>query len=495
MSKSRRTRRDFLKAAGIGAAAIVQSGCGERRRPGARITDGSIKDAVREQARDVPVAHACDICVIGGGSAGVFAAVRAARLGARVALVENNGFFGGVATAAKVNVWHSLFDTTGRTKIIGGLTEEVIGRLDKRNAVILTKSSGSRYAVFNTFEMMIELDELVREHANIRPFLHARFAAAAKKAGRMTHAIIEDKSGRRAIEAAYFIDATGDGDVIDRLGLPFTKNDDLQPPTTCLFLYGLDAVKEHNPNFSLGQVVYDSRYANALKRGFLWYAEAVNMPGALMVAGTRVSGADCSDADQLTRAEMEGRRQARCIRDIVHVNFKGAEAVSIVGLSSYIGVRETRHALCLHRLTEKEVLEGVRFPDAVANGSYRVDVHHSDKPGLTFRYLDGTEVYIVPGQKPVGGRWRPKQGQNPTFYQIPYRSLVPRGSKNVLVAGRLVDADRGAFGAVRVMVNGNQTGEAVGAACCLALQSSSNVADVDARRLRDTLAEGGSVVI
>jgi hypothetical protein len=131
----------------------------------------------------------------------------------------------------------------------------------------------------------------------------------------------------------------------------------------------------------------------------------------------------------------------------------------------------------------------------VANGSYRVDVHHSNKPGLTFRYLDGTEVYSVPGRKPIGGRWREPRDKDPTFYQIPYRSLVPRGSKNVLVTGRLVDADRGAFGAVRVMVNGNQTGEAVGTASYLAMNSGVDVADVDTAKLRRTLAEGGSVII
>jgi len=488
------TRRDFLKVVGAGAGVLAGSeAVGRAAQAGSSATKQA--DAVREQPRDVPVVHHCDICVVGGGSAGVFAAVRAARLGASVALIENNGFFGGVATAAKVNIWHSICDTAGEKQIIGGLTVEVLERLKKRDAVVLYKANESRYAVFNTFEMIIELDELVREHRGIRSFLHARFVAAVAQDGTMTHAIIEDKSGRRAIAAKYFIDATGDGDLIARMGLPFTKNDDLQPPTMCVFIHGLDEVEKQNPGFELGRAIYDPRYPNALKRSFFWSSQAVGSPGTRMVAGTRVNGADCSDADQLTLAEMEGRRQARAIRDIVHDNFNAGQNVSLVGLSSYIGVRETRHATCLDRLTEMEVLEGVRFPDAVANGSYRVDVHHSNKPGLTFRYLDGTEVYTVPGEKPVRGRWREPREKDPTFYQIPYRSLVPRGSKNVLVTGRLLDADRGAFGAVRVMVNGNQTGEAVGTACCLALKSGLSVADVDATRLRQTLAEGGSVVI
>jgi hypothetical protein len=451
--------------------------------------------SIHEPARDVPVAHECDVCVIGGGCTGVFAAVRAARLGASVALVENNGFFGGVATAGLVNIWHSIYDTVGERQIIGGLTVEVIERLQQRDAVVLYASDKSRYAVFNSAELIAELDAVVCEQPTIRPFLHARFSTAVLTDGAMAAAIVEDKSGRRAIRARYFVDATGDGDVLARLGLPTTTLGDLQPPTACALIYGLDQVAERNPGFSLGSAVHDPRHPNALRQGFLWHSKAVGLPGTHMVAGTRVHNADCSDADQLTRAEIEGRRQVRAIRDIVHDHYAGGEAVALAALPAYIGIRETRHATCLHRLTERQVLEGARFEDAIANGSYRVDVHHSHKAGLTFRYLDGSEVYVVPGQPRLEGRWRKEQQTDPTFYQIPYRSLVPQGARNVLAAGRLVDADRGAYGAVRVMVNCNQTGEAAGVACVLALDRGLDVGQVESRRLRRLLARGGSLII
>jgi hypothetical protein len=450
---------------------------------------------IHEEARETPVIHECDICVLGGSCTGVFAAVRAARLGASVALVENNGFFGGVATAGLVNYWHSVHDTTGTQEIIGGLTVEVIERLAKRDAVTLYEADESRYAALNSAELMIELDELVSSHTSIRPFLHTRFVSPVAENGQMTAAIVEDKTGRRAIRARYFVDATGDGDVIARLGLPYSVQDNLQPPTTCALIYGLDTVAAKNPGFQLSSAVHDPQYPNALTQGFLWHSAVVGVPNARMVAGTRVHNADCSDADQLTGAEMEGRRQARAIRDIVHDHYAGGEAISLIALSSTIGIRETRHANCLHRLTELEVLDGVRFPDAIANGSYRVDVHHSEKAGLTFRYLDGSERYVVPGQPAILGRWREERKTDPTFYQIPYRSLVLEGTRNVLVAGRLVDADRGAYGAIRVMVNCNQTGEAAGVACALALKDSVDVTEVDASHLRSTLARGGSLIL
>jgi len=451
---------------------------------------------IHEPAAETPVAGSFDLCVIGGSCTGVFAAVAAARMGASVALVELNGFFGGVATAGLVNIWHSLFDTTGREKIIGGLTDEVITRLGRRDAAMLeNQKNPSVYARLNSAELICELDELVGEHPSIRPFLHTRFVKPVVEDGRVAAAIIEDKTGRRAIRATQFIDATGDGDLIARAGLPTAKWTDLQPPTVCAILAGLDDVEAADASFRLDAAICDPAHPNALKPGFVWQSRIPGLPGLRLVVGSRVNDADCSDADQLTAAEIEGRRQVRAIRDILHTHVRGGDRVHLAQLPSTIGIRETRHAECVYRVTESDVLEGVRFDDAVANGSYRVDVHHSDKPGLTFRYLDGAEVYCVPGRPSESGRWREPRDVDPTFYQIPYRALVPRGSRNVLVAGRLLDADRGAYGALRVMVNCNQTGQAAGAAATLALRQGVDVADVDPAELRRILAEAGAVIL
>ena len=451
-------------------------------------------DPIREAPREVPVAADVDLCVVGGSCTGVFAAVRAARLGLKVAVVEGNGFFGGVATAGLVCIWHSTFDTQFKRQVIGGLTVETLERLRKRAAIReLRPPNAHAHYYLNTEELKIELDELVRE-AGLLPYLHARFAAPVLEDGRVAAVIIEDKTGRRAIRARAFIDATGDGDLIARAGLPWRKGPAPQPSTACAIFQGLEALAEQNPGFS-PKVVFDPCYPEALRQGFLWSARCVGGGDRTMIAGTRAHGLDCSDADQLTQAEMECRRQVRAMGDIFRKYFKGGDAVALVNLAAYIGIRETRHAECLHTLTEREVLEGTRFPDAIANGSYRVDVHHHDRPGLTFRYLDGTEEVLEEDGRMRKGRWRSSAPADPTFYQIPYRSLVPRGSLNVLVAGRLLDADPGAYGAVRVMVNCNQTGEAAGVAVYLALRQGVEVGQVDPARLRELLAQGGSVVL
>jgi len=446
---------------------------------------------ITESARELPVACEVDVCVLGGSCTGVFAAVAAAREGASVALVERQGFFGGMATAALVSVWHSDMDTEFSRVIIGGLTREVIDRLAKRDAVIMHKENPHSSFVLGTEELKCELDELVAG-VGVTPFLHSRFVAPVldeDSAGSVAAAVIEDKSGRRAIRAKVFIDATGDGDLIARVPYSFTKRDDLQPPTMCVRLAGV------TDQGALSEAISGAMEAGALPHGFAWWTGVAGAPGELMLAGTRVPDCDCSDADSLTHAEIEGRRQVRALVDYIRGHARGCEGVRVSVLPASIGIRETRHCECLHTLTEEEVLSGLRFDDAVANGSYRVDVHHSDKPGLTFRYLDGREEYVVPGAETVRGRWREETGESPTFYQIPYRSLVPRGSANVLVAGRLMGADRGAYGAVRVMVNCNQTGEAAGTAAAICAASGSGVADVDAPELRGRMSAAGSVIV
>ncbi|HNZ38178.1 MAG TPA: FAD-dependent oxidoreductase [Candidatus Latescibacteria bacterium] len=447
---------------------------------------------ITEPSRTVPIVHEADVCVIGGSCTGVFAAVRAARLGASVAIVELGGFFGGVATAGLVNVWHSLKDVHDERQIIGGLTQETIDRLHRRAAVEFGTSPHAAYFL-NTEELKIELDTLITD-ANVRPFLHARFVAPVVAGGRLDAVIIEDKSGRRAIRAKYFVDASGDGDLIHRMGLPTRFLGDIQPPTACCIIEGLGKVEEANPGFKLNEAVFNPEFPEALRLGFLWTAWVAGSRDMKMVAGTRVANADCSDADQLTAAEMEGRRQIRAMVDILRNHYARGEEVFLRGVPSYIGIRETRHAQCLHSVTEMELLTGHAFEDTIGCGTYHVDVHHSEKPGLTFRNLDGTEEWVVPGRPPVRGRWRPEGEDTPAFYQFPYRSLVPEGSKNVLVAGRLIDCDCGAYGALRVMVNCNQTGEAAGVASALALRENGAVADVNSAKLRDAMREGGSLL-
>lgn len=468
-------RRDFLRTVPLAAAGSFATTC--MAAEDNLSVDNSPLGSIREQPRETPVVHECDVCVIGGSCTGVFAAVAAARLGARVALVELNGFFGGVATASLVSIWHSLKDRPGKQQIIAGLTDEVIERLRRRDAV-----TGAH--VLNTEVLKLELDKIVVE-AGIRPFLHTMFVAPVVEDGRVTAAIIEDKSGRRAIRAKQFVDASGDADLVARMGLEVYRREHVQPPTMCCILRGLKAIRKAHPRFNIHQVIFDEQYKQALRKGFAWSAQVpadcgcpdeAGVPEAddhRMLAGTRVFGVDCSDADQLTQAELEGRRQVNAICELLREHFLGGRGVPLVSLPAKLGIRETRHVRCLHELTVDELLTGKRFPDAIANGTYRIDVHSAQGAGVKFRELNDDAL----------------------FYQIPYTSLVPRGAKNVLIAGRSIDADEQAFGAVRVMVNCNQMGQAAGVAAWLALDSGTPVDALDIAKLHATLKNQGALVI
>jgi glycine/D-amino acid oxidase-like deaminating enzyme len=447
-----------------------------------------VKPTVLEEARTVPVIDEADVCVLGGSCTGVFAAIRAARLGARVVLVERMGCFGGVATLSLVNVWHSPLDEVFEQRIIGGLTVEVMDRLARRDAVTKKDKSPHWAWAFNPFEMQIELDELVREHG-IQPWLHTAFAAPLVRDGRIEGVFVENKSGRGLIRARQFIDATGDGDLCSRLGLETRRHGYFQPATTCALFdnWNMDG-------FDLGALLRKHGPEHGLAPGFQW---GVHLPGSpvYMLAGTRIRGADCSDGRQLTDAEIEGRRQVRAILDVLRAHAP-ERLPRLAGLAARLGIRESRHVRARAHLTGDDVLSGRRFRDAIANGSYRVDIHYQDKSGLEFRYLDGRRVVESPGEPTVHGRWRPVTGGNPTFYQIPFGCLVPQGPfGNLLAAGRMIDVDEIAHSAVRVMVNMNQTGEAAGVAAVLALRDNVPVATLDPGRIRAELTAGGSIVL
>lgn len=442
--------------------------------------------SVLEPARSIPVVGEFDLCVLGGSCTGVFAAIRAARLGLSVALVERMGCFGGVATISLVNVWHSPLDERFEKQIFAGLSVEVMDRL-RRRAAVTDRPNSPHYAwIFNSAEMQIELDEMVLEH-RITPFLHTAFAAPLVEEGQLRGVFVENKDGRQAIRARFFIDATGDGDLCDRLGLATYRSARTQPSTTCALFSGWEnlrdtdwggLMRQHGPEFGLPP-------------GFAWGAK---VPGSevFMLAGTRVRR-DCSTAEGFTEAEMEGRRQVRAFQDILRAHAPQAP-VTLQALPSRIGIRETRHVRGRHHLTGEMILEGRRYEDAIAHGSYRVDIHHTDKPGITLRYLDGREEYCRPGLPTELGRWREERADAPTYYSIPYRSLVPEGPYgNLLIAGRFLDADEEAHAAIRVMVNMNQTGEAAGVAAYLALKKESSAAAVDTGEVRRLLRDGGSV--
>ena len=270
-----------------------------------------------EQEQQLTVLETADICVLGGGTTGVMAAIRAARMGARVVLVEQQGNFGGNATSGMVCAWHTMMDFDFKEQIISGLSEEFLERLKKRNALRVVDPDRpghpSRMAkistyIFNTQELKIECDEMLQE-AGVIPYLHTAFCKPYVAEGRLQGVIVESKSGRQVILAEFFIDATGDGDLAYRLGVPCWENQGRQPSTTAALVTGYTYVAnpkkillDHLQEYNLPSLGWDTNYVNA--------------PEVRHLLKTNVFES-CLTAQGMTRGEMEGRRQVRADRKSV----------------------------------------------------------------------------------------------------------------------------------------------------------------------------------
>ena len=449
---------------------------------------------VREPARDIPVIGEYDIVVVGGSCTGVFAAVRAARLGARVAIIEQAGAFGGTATNGFVCIWHELTDTTFNKQIISGLTEEMIERLKAvPNGIRIRKRKEDKWRapnygpyILNTEEMKIELDRMLLE-SGVTPFLHTRYAAPYTEDGELKAVIVENRSGRSAIRAKLFVDATADGFLAVDIGVESYYHDDFQPATVGAKVAGWE--KMTKPNTLLR--TDENRLRIGGRAGW-----DILVPGTKNVSNWCKSQyiGDCSQADVLTEAEIDGRRQVREMMNILRENDPCGNELSLVALSSMIGIRETRQLKCSYQISCDDICYGRHFEDAIGYCAYPVDVHIPQMP-TTFRYLDGWERHSTPSGEIDEVRWRTDDGPFPTYWEIPFRAILQKTVPNLMVCGRCIDADKDAFGALRVMISLNQTGEAAGVACYEALTSGKCVQDIDISALRKRMAEGGSIVL
>lgn len=212
-----------------------------------------------------------------------------------------------------------------------------------------------------------------------------------------------------------------------------------------------------------------------------------------MLAGTRILNCDCDDAEQITAAEMEARRQIRALLVMLKKELPG-HPVALETLPSAIGIREGLHIQSIAPLKGQDMLARIPCPDAIANGTYPVDIHNDQDDSISFKFLNGCEHLYKGGKLVSTTRWLP-ENQSLPYYQIPLRCHIPAGSRNLLAAGRMLDADQDAFGAVRVMVNLNQCGEAVGVAAFQSLQQNRSVQEIDYRETRSLLAKGGSIIL
>lgn len=417
-----------------------------------------------EPARETPIAEEADVVVCGGGPAGVSAAIAAARAGARTRLIELHGCLGGIWTAGLLS-W--IIDARGKQ----GFIQELYAELERRGAAAGRPGHNPKdVETFRDFACDAEALKLVLEEfcekAGVRVRLHSRVVAAGSKDGRLDVAVTESNSGREAWRGKVFVDATGNGDLAARAG--------------CGSDYGREGTGECQP-FSLMAVLGGVRFDDIrpfvgggwtkdskknllaeMKRGGIEpsYHDPVifrvydNLFIMMSNHEYRVSGLN---ADDVTRATLHARAELHAQVDALRKLGGVWQDLRLVATGEQIGMRESRRVHGLYRVNVDDLVAGVRHEDAVCRVSFPVDVHATN---------------------PDKSKGYDNSGKRAQPYDIPFRALIAKDVKGLMMAGRCISGDFLAHASYRVTGNAVALGEAAGAGAAVAALSNRLPQDV-----------------
>lgn len=435
----------------------------------------------RGETKDLPVSAEVDVLVVGGGPAGVGAGLAAARLGAKTLVIEQFNCLGGVATAGGhahiclYSAWAS------ERRVVGGAIWEAARRVVKAGYGICNNSS----ADFEIEGMKLVLERMAGE-ANCGVLYHTFFSDTVVEDGKVVGAIVQNKDGRSVVRAGRFVDCTGDGDVAARAGCGFDVGDEesglCQPVTLMFTIGGVDWKRakafrdDEIGDWKLEEVWKKAQEAGDMRpfqsqiMGWWW---TPTRPDFLGINFTHINRVDATKAGDLTRATIEGRRQAYETIEVYRKYVPGMEKCYMVSTPNTVGLRESRRIHGRYTLTREDVVEGRDFEDSIGYGSFFIDIHNVSGPGMD------------------GKTWQPEAGFK---YQIPYRILVPKDVDNLLVAGRCASSSHEALGSLRVMPQCGVMGDAAGTAAVLSLEADVSPGDVDAKELQAKLKAAGCIV-
>lgn len=435
--------------------------------------------------RKIPVEEGYDLVVAGGGPGGTGAAICAARLGARVLLVEATGCLGGMGTSALVSAWSDLAD--GERMIIGGLMAEIVETMYRRGHYKpnIDPDQWRRKLHggfgYNAEGLKLLLDELCRE-AGVETRFFTRVIDADVTGRRVNGVVINNVEGHSYIKAPVFIDATGDAILSDLCGAAYRQagrdTRHIMAPTLCAAQAGLD-----------GDVFKTSYQQEAVFRGIadgFFSQPDRHVPGlfrsgqttAIMNAG-HLFGTDAVNCRSLSDGMIRGRQLAREYTEFFRKYVPGCDQMELIATGSLLGIRESRRIVGEYELEYADFTDRRSFPDQICIYNKSVDIHVYDCSDEEWeRY---TSEFLTRDRTGVG-----------EYYGLPYGILVPQGWENLWVAGRCNSSDIKLHGAIRDQPACFMMGQAAGTAAIQALRLGQTACDLDTARLVESLREAGS---
>jgi len=440
-----------------------------------------VASTVRLDERDAPVVLEADVVVVGGGSAGIAAAIASAQTGARTALLERYGFFGGNATSAWVGTVCGLYRKSGDgyDLVCRGFAERWADGLKAAGAgfgPIPYKESA--VLLYVPWAYKWQADRWITAEANLTPLLHATVTEVVRTGSTIEAVVIGSKRGPLAVTGKVFVDASGDADVAFHCGLNTDSGGPGQRQFPSMqfvmqnvdvpsaYAAGLDRLNEliatvgQRPEWDL------SRSGGAVLPTF--------RPGEALGAMTRIGveghAPDMTDPFEATAAEIAGRAEAEKAGRFLKEHMPGFAEAFFADTPTQLGVRETRRGVGDYVLTGEDVLGAARFDDAISCGAWPEEFHVEGK-GTEWRWLE-------PG----------------AYYQVPLRSLVAAGVDNLLLAGRCISATHEALASTRVIAPSMAQGEAAGVAGALAAQKGLAVRGLDVSEVQRILGDRGAFI-
>ena len=412
----------------------------------------------------------CDVLVCGGGTAGLGAAVAAARNGARTILLERHGFCGGICVSSLVHTFDGARSCRDHDQfVVGGIPREVISRLGRIGGLAL-EDNPPETLNFDPEALKQVSDQLLRE-AGVTVYYHLFAAEAIRDGDRVQAVIAAGKEGLWEIRPSIVIDTTGDGDVSYFAGAQYEKDGLMQTMSQHFRIGGLIGSSTWDVLEQACRRAMDRAYAEgrAPKYGGPWLIRI--RPGEITANCTRLYG-DGTKTEDLSRAEMQGREDMVSILEIFRQDIPDFRSAYILASGNEIGVRETRRIMGDYQLTAADVIECRRQPDPIAIGSWPIDIHPADG-----------RVGVHPHKK-----------DPPAPYPIPLRALIVKGIANLMVAGRCLSATHEAHGSTRVSGTAMATGEACGTLAAMAAMKSAELRAVPYPDLETQLIAQGALL-